>query len=144
MKFCTHCGAELTDDAAFCLKCGCPTTVRAQEVQVTQTKLNPVALVGFILSLVSVFVTMLTLIVSSGSSGFPFGGGLPFAVAGVVCSIVGLVKTVKNKQRGKGFAIAGLVVGAVLCALWIIVIMVTMFYVALVYILIFFLFIIAL
>jgi ribosomal protein L40E len=23
MKFCTHCGAEIADDAVICVKCGC-------------------------------------------------------------------------------------------------------------------------
>ncbi|MDE7301554.1 MAG: zinc-ribbon domain-containing protein [Clostridia bacterium] len=26
MKYCTHCGSPVADEAVFCVKCGCPTT----------------------------------------------------------------------------------------------------------------------
>lgn len=31
MKFCTHCGAEVMDEAVFCVKCGCQTTFGKQQ-----------------------------------------------------------------------------------------------------------------
>jgi len=33
MKFCTHCGAEVMDEAVFCVKCGCQTAYGKQQQQ---------------------------------------------------------------------------------------------------------------
>ena len=134
MKFCTHCGAELAEDAEICLKCGCPTSVKTQEAEVVKSNLNPLALVGFILSLVSGFLSLVLLLVTANSSSGIFVLAIPFTIAGLVCSIIGLVKTKRNKQRGKGFAIAGLVVSAVVCALWIFIFLISMYLIVLVYI----------
>lgn len=35
MKFCTHCGKQLMDEAVICPGCGCPTTNQFQTVQPT-------------------------------------------------------------------------------------------------------------
>lgn len=135
MKYCSHCGAELTDDAVICLKCGCPAQAPTATVA-TQPKLNTLALVGFIFSLVSGTVSLLMLMASDSSSG-AFVIGLPFAIAGLVCSIIGLVKTRRNNERGKGFAITGIVVSAVVCALWIIILLISLYFLALVYLFLF-------
>ena len=100
MKYCTHCGAETNEEAVICTRCGCllgaPTASDVQQ----KVKMNVCALVGFILSMVSVVLLI-----------FDFMGFL--ALAGMIVSIVGLTQIVsKKEQRGKGFAIAGVVVGA--------------------------------
>ena len=114
MKYCTHCGVELLDEAVVCPKCGYWTSdqVKVDEVK---PKFSVLSLVGFILSLVAVVFPgcFLVLCMVSEPSGEIFFCGLPFAVAGLVCSIVGLVKTIRKKQRGKGFAIAGMIIGAI-------------------------------
>lgn len=103
MKYCTHCGAELLDEAVLCPKCGCwvnsvatsPTTEIKEEL-----KTNVCALIGFILSLVSIcmIVNLFGLL----------------SVAGLVLSIVGLVQICKRgNQKGKRRAIAGIVVSAI-------------------------------
>jgi len=45
--------------------------------------------------------------------------GLITVIAGLICSIVGLVQCSGNKRRGRGFAIAGLIISLVdiVCAL---------------------------
>lgn len=99
MKYCTHCGAELIDEAVLCTKCGCWTDNPMMTTALKKARINVCALVGFILSMVSIFFFINIL-------------GL-LALAGMIVSIVGLAQTVKNsEQRGKGLAIAGTVVGA--------------------------------
>lgn len=137
MKYCSHCGSELFDEAVICPKCGCPVEHTTATVEVKEPKLIPLALVGFILSIVSGVVSMFMFVNSGGSSSTPsiLLGGLPIGVAGLVCSIIGLVKVKRNKQRGKGFAIAGIVVGAVVCALFLILLLIGLYFVALLYVL---------
>lgn len=99
MKYCEKCGNELLDEAVICPKCGCAVRDMPQRQEEVPARLSVCALVGFILSLVSVifFVN-------------PFG---LLAVAGFVNSVIGLVHCNKKKLRGRGFAIAGIVVGAI-------------------------------
>ena len=128
MKYCRHCGAEMFNEAVICVKCGCPDTPTVNIVEDEGPKLTKLALLGFIFSLVA--ATLSIFIFAEVAELYVFG--IPFGVAGLVCSIIGLVKTVKNKQRGKGFAIAGIVVGAVVCALWLIIFCIAFYYIALV------------
>lgn len=101
MKYCTHCGAELMDDAVICPKCGCWASTGVASMQ-QKAKLNACALVGFILSLVGVVLFFVD-----------FMGLLE--LAGMIVSIVGLVQIGRNtEQRGKAFAITGVSVGACL------------------------------
>lgn len=121
MKFCEHCGAELVDDALICVKCGCPTT-STTVIDANKTKLNAVALVGFILSMVSLLLPYI---------------GVVTALAGMICSIIGLVHVKRKNERGKGFAIAGISVGAALFAFWLIIWVVAFFWISLVFALLF-------
>ncbi len=114
--FCNHCGKEIDDKAIICVNCGVPTLNFANKnqslnEQPVEKKANPIAIVGFVLSLV----------------GFLFGwifyfshipvylliGFIFFAVtiAGLVLSIIGAVKS-KKLGSGGGFAIAGVVLSA--------------------------------
>ena len=100
MKYCTHCGAEIMDEAVICTKCGC--WVNGSGAMQQKGKMNVCALVGFILTMVAVVTFFID-----------FMGTL--ALAGMIVSIVGLAQTVKNsEQRGKAFAITGVCVGACL------------------------------
>lgn len=97
MKYCSHCGAELFNEAVVCPKCGC--MADSQSTANVQPKFSACAIVGFVLSLVSLIYVI------------NFFGLLGFAGMGV--SIGGLVSCNKHGYRGKGLAIAGIVVGAV-------------------------------
>ena len=102
MKYCTHCGAEIVDEAVICTKCGCWVNGASGTSLQPKAKMNVCALVGFILTMVAVITFFID-----------FMGML--ALAGMIVSIVGLTQTVKNnEQRGKGFAITGVTVGACL------------------------------
>lgn len=136
MKYCRYCGSEMMDEAVVCVKCGCPVNQTTATVEVANNKLPPVVLVGFIMSMVSAFLSVLLF---TGVEELYFLG-IPFAVAGLVCSIIGLVKVKRNGLRGKGFAIAGLVVGAVFTAMWLILILIAFYFVILIYLFIILLF----
>ena len=100
MRYCTHCGAEIMEEAAVCTKCGCWTNNPSTQTVQQKTKINACALVGFILSMagiVTFFVDFMGLL----------------ALAGMILSIVGLVQLAgKDEQKGKAFAVAGIPVGA--------------------------------
>lgn len=59
-------------------------------------KQNAMALTSFILALVGLIVA-----------------GLPCGIVAIITGIVGLVKFDSTKEKGKGFAIAGLIVGVI-------------------------------
>ena len=99
MKYCTHCGSEIVEDAVICPKCGCWIN-NATAGSSQKGKINACALVGFILSMVGVITFFVD-----------FLGAL--ALAGMILSIVGIAQLAKNvEQKGKGFAVAGISVGA--------------------------------
>lgn len=101
-KFCTSCGKELTDGANVCSNCGTPiegentavaNTVTVQQTVATPEKGNGMAVAGFVLSLISLFCC-----------GF-------LSILGLIFSILGLVNAPKVGGKGKGLAIAGIILG---------------------------------
>ena len=87
MKYCRNCGNEVPDEAAICMKCGC--RVEAQEnVYKYKSDTNGMAIAGFICSF---FIPLL---------GWIFGG-------------IGLSKANKLYGKGKGFAIAAIIISTV-------------------------------
>ena len=133
MKYCSHCGEELLDEAVICTKCGCWTNDNGKVTEIAKPKLNKLALTGFILSLVSTVLSILFLSIDSDS--ILLFSGMPVAIAGFVCSLVGLVKLKRSNQSGKGIAIAGMVVGAAVGVMWVLLILLALYFVVLFYIL---------
>ena len=101
--YCKNCGNQIDDNAVVCPHCGIGTgnnnAVYAQPQQAQQHKSqNTLAVVGFILSFF-------------------------FALIGLIISCVALSKAKKEYNGdGKGFAIAGIVIGALETVIYIIVI----------------------
>ena len=100
--FCKNCGKEIDDKATVCVHCGVPTAnAQPQQVVVTTAPNNGCAIAGFVLSFFSVA-----------------------AVIGLILSIVGLQKS-KSPEfngKGKGLAIAGIVLSCITIGYWIIII----------------------
>lgn len=114
--YCIHCGKEISDDALFCPHCGgnqetaaassettapAPAPAPAPVVAPTKKPVNWLGIVGFVISLLSIYLGVYYLIAS---------------VVAVVLSAVGL--GLKNKYSANGLAIAGIVIGALSLAFW--------------------------
>ena len=91
--YCRNCGQQIDDLAVMCVHCGAEVK-RDRPVQ----KTNTLAIVGFILS---VFIP----------------------IAGLICSIMGLKKVDDCGGKGKGLAIAGIVISIINWILGIIIFM---------------------
>ena len=85
--YCNNCGSQIDDNAVVCIHCGAATP-NAQQQEPATKQSNTIALVGFILSF---FV----------------------ALAGLICSIIGLKRAPEYNGNGKGFAIAGIIISAI-------------------------------
>jgi len=76
-----------------------PPTILAAAAAAEPPRTNPLATTGLVLGIVSITV------------GLCCCNGMPFSVAGIICSIIALMQINKDpNQRGKGLAIAGLVI----------------------------------
>lgn len=103
MAFCTKCGKETT--GSFCPNCGNPVNSVPNQPQMVypmqppaaQQKLNVIALVGFILGCVSLLLNFLGIV----------------GILALVFSIVGIVQINNTCGKGKGFAITGIILGAI-------------------------------
>ena len=108
-KFCRACGNALEENDTICKTCGKevineqPVQQAQQQPQVTVinnnapvAKSNGMATAGFVLSLVS-------LLCCGGTS-----------VIALIFSIIGLVNAKKCNDNGKGMAIAGIIISAIL------------------------------
>ena len=123
--YCYHCVKEIGEADTFCMHCGtrikalqtpqppltispAPAPVQQAPVQQNTDQMQPLAIVGFSLSFLTLaagiisffFISLLTVAFISG-------------IVGLVLSIVGLVRCRKTGKTGKGFAISGIVLNAV-------------------------------
>ena len=108
-KFCANCGNSLKEDENFCSSCGTPVLESVSSVENTSTpistpdeKKNVIALVGFISSIVSSTICC---------------GSLNIIT--LILSIIGLVEAKKYNNDGKSFAIAGIVISAIMLILFV-------------------------
>lgn len=104
-KYCVNCGEELSEDSKFCNKCGVDSEKNNiaqsnQNVNTTnqgESKFNGQAIASFVVSLVGLIIF------------------------GLICGIVSLslgitsLKHIKefSNEKGKGLAIAGIVIGSI-------------------------------
>lgn len=96
--YCSRCGKEFSEGTQFCPYCGqSAVAVPSSYPNANEGRYNVCAIVGFVLSLVSLFLS--------------FGGVLPLAA--LIVSAVGIKQTKERNEKGSGHAIAGVVIGAV-------------------------------
>lgn len=105
--YCSKCGKDVANGATFCDNCGNrlyneqeqPTqnTTNIYQQAVSKPKLNIMALVGFILGCVSFLINFWGIV----------------GMVALVFSIVGFTQINNNGESGKGFAIAGMILGAI-------------------------------
>lgn len=117
--FCKFCGKELPTDALFCPNCGASLNAQSEPLKEQppkedyfqpdfgqppcpppfvpyKKKSNVLCIIGFVLSLVSLIISVYGTV----------------AIAGLVLSIIGLVQTTKRNEGLKGLGIAGIAVSA--------------------------------
>lgn len=117
--FCKRCGKEIMDDAVICPNCGCATkeatgasNLSAEPEQIK--KANVLCIVGFVLSVVSLFLAL-------------FG---TVAIVALVMSVVGIVQCNQKGEKLKGLGIAGLIVsiGSIVYTVYVLVISMALLY----------------
>lgn len=92
---CSDCEKEFSDKAKACPNCGCPRNDEMEKVEIYENP-DPIAITGFVLSLVSLFIEALW--------GF-------VGIAAIIFSIIGVIITFKKNKKGKTLAILGIVFG---------------------------------
>lgn len=86
MKYCSHCGAQIDDEAVICIHCGVATPKHQQNVQCQS---HPLAIIGFVLSFFA-------------------------QIAGLICSIIAFRRCKENPNlEGKSLALAGILISAI-------------------------------
>ena len=97
MKYCNSCGNELSDNAILCNNCGrsCNSSNRINNMKSSCRvgKTNTCAIIGFIFSLVGL------------------------SIPGLALSCFGISRAKECNGKGKGLAIAGMVISIVMCVL---------------------------
>ena len=108
--YCKHCGHELNEKAVICTNCGFATDNFMQTAKPanSQQQTNTLAIVGMICAIV-------------GSIGGNFFLCIP-SIVGLVLSFIGMER-VKEYKSGEGFAITGIIIGAISLMLWMIILM---------------------
>ena len=108
--FCKNCGAMLTEGTRVCPNCGAEinqgSSYNIQEMQApfTESKLSWKALVGFIVSLAGIIVL-----------------ALPCGIVGLIFSVLGFNEIQRSTEyKGRGFALAGIVVAILDVVVWLI------------------------
>ena len=128
MRYCTHCGKEISEEAAICLNCGCveqPELLNPARSAKPKVPDKTISVIAFILAMVGMFLTVTCYIFlftenyvlwSIGLMFIFYGGIIVYGclIASVVCSIVALVKIKAGTAKGNGFAISAIVIGAVM------------------------------
>lgn len=97
---CKRCGKESASEAAFCDFCGNRLDYSLQSTEqpvAHKQKSNIMAIVGFILGCVSLLINF-------------------WGIVGIIAltfSIIGITQINNNGEKGKGFAICGIILGVV-------------------------------
>ncbi|MBR5569765.1 MAG: zinc ribbon domain-containing protein [Oscillospiraceae bacterium] len=82
MKFCTHCGKQIHDQAVFCIYCGCPVASAIPPHHKTDPKsIKQAADTSMILGIIGIIAAWI------------------FALAGHITSIIGIVYGLKEQRE---------------------------------------------
>lgn len=116
--FCRNCGKEIKTEDVYCPYCGKNQKELNQEQtqkyvyrpsqeersSYKETKMNTMAIASFVIALVSLFLS--------------FWKGGVVGLAALILSIIAMRKIRENKEKGKGFAVAGIIIGAISVLYW--------------------------
>ncbi len=104
--FCSHCGKEIMDEAEICVGCGC-------RVNNKKFDMGSLGIAGFICSCTALLLSLF--FASIGLITLIFLIVLPDAIAGLVLSIIGAIKSKKNNHII--FSYIGIILFAILFCL---------------------------
>ena len=92
MKFCTHCGSEVRDDAVICMNCGCAVTPNTPSKETPAKGRNAATILG-IVGIISAWL---------------------LAIVGHITSIIGIIVGIKEyKETGKMSGLVLSIIGEV-------------------------------
>ena len=94
--YCYRCGEPIDNNASVCPFCGAVQFSHTAAAEQTGSQYDLMCVIGFALACISLLFN-------------PYG---IFAVAGIVLSIIGLVNAKKKNEKGRIFAVLGIVIGA--------------------------------
>ena len=117
MKYCTYCGTEMDQNAAFCPECGKPTQAPAEAAQPEvqhihvhhhepipePSRKNGLGVAGFVLSLISIVLACIPLVGLIG---------LITDIPGFCLALAGLLKGIFKKKK-LGLSIAALILSII-------------------------------
>lgn len=97
--FCKKCGTKINFETRFCPNCGeamwLDNTKNPVNLSSTPKPLNTMCVIGFVTSIISLFLNFWGII----------------GIIATILSVVGLVNYSEKENRGKGLAIAGIIIG---------------------------------
>lgn len=105
MKYCSHCGSELVDEAVICPKCGCavPGMIVSQRPAAQLQEREGTGIASLILALVSITLSIIAF--------FVFGW---LSLVAVALSITGLVMGISSYRSSRSpIALTGIILNAV-------------------------------
>lgn len=110
VKFCPHCGASVYDNAENTITYDYTGSDAVAYEQSISTRTNSLAIAGFVLSIVSLFLSL---------------WGIT-AIMGILFSAMGLHRINNSNEQGRALAYAGIVIG-ILSIIWFIAAVVILF-----------------
>jgi uncharacterized membrane protein YvbJ len=106
--YCPKCGEQNPDNSSFCSKCGAALTQTASVSQrpLETARTSGLAIASLVLGLVGFLIN-------------------PLSILAIIFGAVAMSQTGRNHNlKGRGMAIAGLVLGIIVAAFWIIIVIV--------------------
>lgn len=88
MRYCSHCGHEVADNAIMCIHCGCSLNDRPAQ----NAPLDPLSIIGFVVSFFNPVVGLILCLIAYGNVKLQDNKlNKNFAKAGIIISTVELV-----------------------------------------------------
>lgn len=97
--YCKNCGMQIEDGSVYCPRCGAAQSgisSFAPDSPAPATN-NTLAVVGFVVALISLLINFWGIV----------------GIAATILSVLGYLGCKQKNQKGKGLAIAGIVIGAI-------------------------------
>ena len=111
MKYCSHCGAEIEDDAVICVNCGCATNDGKSKVKEGNSSMGKIALVFMIIGCVATPLMGLFNFLTAQDAAYGLGqliGGLISLAWSIPMTVHFARKLKKGESVGTAFKVFSL------------------------------------